>query len=120
MGTKRQALTKRMVMVILLSFGITLQSEPALAKKQCEWYIEQTFVMASEMTPEEKKTIEKLLAALVDAAADIADEVSAVRKAIKNVGIGKTDPTVYIIYACEDDEHKIHRMKQSVTNTYPW
>src|ERR1051326_5372652 len=97
--------------------SITPVSPCATPREKCKWYHENTFVYSGKMGDKERKALDKLLDALVKAIDAGADEVSAVKKAIDELGPAGDVVDVILVYACEDEDGNITRKKVTLDNT---
>ncbi len=86
-------------------------------REKCKWYHENTFVYGGKIGDKERKALDKLLDALVNAVDAGANEVAAVKKAIDELGPAGDVVDVVLVYVCEDEDGKIHRKKVTLDNT---
>ena len=89
---------------------------PVITPVVCKWYDEEVIIVPAGLSEKDHEKIDKLLEALVAVSGPgIGPEVGAVNKAIKNLGPGRENIDVIIIYACKDNTGFIHRRKQTLT-----
>lgn len=79
---------------------------------QCVWKPELVVVSDPRGDDKKKEKLDKALKALVKALGAAADEVSAVKKAIDEIGPGRDQPDVKVVCACIGAGNKVMKRKE--------